>query len=446
MKILPLFTSLYLCCAVSAFAAPLYIFSGQGVTVVVLEADKDETHVSGEIRFGGGIHPFTATVRETEDAGTVDGHFTVDGVAKRFRATLDEDEETASLSMEGKSYQLAAVDAVPEMKPRKEEPAQDPPGESLQAALRLKRVNFPDVSMGGVAAYSMLVPESWNSQGKIEWPPVDDPYPQASIQVKGPGREKITILPAQHFSYLESANMPPQGNPSPQDIGQWLVATIRRTNPAVSAVELLSNKRHPEAEANARKNLNPGIENTIHTLTISYREEGVAMMEEIHLSYARYPPVGTQHVRSLNWSVFIVLCAAAPADDFDRVKSQVYAYANTLAPLPRWWNQMTQVRQQIINLRGQRIAEEIRRRGEFYNDMSDRQHAAFMQRMRSDDEVQRRRIQGIREVQDYQDSDGSRVELPFHYKHVFSDGKGNYHLSNTYQKPGESFQEIQAAE
>lgn len=443
MKISPLFVGLYLCWSATTPAAPLYIYSGEGVTVVVREANEDETRVSGEIRIGDASHPFTASVRETEDAGIVDGRFTTDGVEKCFRATLDEDEETALLAMDGKSYRLSAVNAIPEVRPV---PNDVTPDQSQEAKLSLKRLTFPDVSMGGVAAYGMLVPESWISQGKIEWPPVENPYPQASIQVKGPGREKITILPAQHFSYLESANMPPQGSPPPQDIGQWLVATIRRTNPEVSEVELLSNKRHPEAEANARKNLNPGIENSIHTVVIAYREDGVAMKEEINLSYARYQPVQTQHLRSLNWSVFITCCVAAPERSFDTVKPQVYAYAGTFAPLPKWWNQMMQVRQQIINMRGQRIAEEIRRRGEFYNDISDRQHAAFMQRMRSDDEVQRRRIQGIREVQDYQDSDGSRVELPFHYKHVFSDGKGNYHLSNTYQKPGEGFEEIQAAE
>jgi hypothetical protein len=127
--------------------------------------------------------------------------------------------------------------------------------------------------------------------------------------------------------------------------------------------------------------------------------------------------IGPVHVAlmiSLNWSVFITCCVAAPERRFDTVKPQVYAYAGTFTPLPKWWNQMMQVRQQIINMRGVRIAEEIRRRGEFYNDISDRQHAAFMQRMRSDDEVQRRRIQGIREVRDYRDSDGSRIELPFH--------------------------------
>lgn len=245
---------------------------------------------------------------------------------------------------------------------------------------------------------------------------------------------------------IQLANAAPQGSPPPEDLGQWFVATIRRTNPAVSKVRLISDRRHPEAEANARKTLNPGIQTSIHTVTIGYLEDGVAMKEEINVSYALFTPNVTRYVRVQNWSLFFYGCVAAPEENFERLKPQIYAYANTYAPLPKWWNQMMQARQQIINTRTDRINEEIRRRGELYNEMSDRQHAAFMNRMKSDDEIQRKRIQGIREVQDYRDADGSRVELPFHYKHVFSDGRGNYVMSNTYEKPGEGYQEIEAAE
>jgi hypothetical protein len=437
--------------AAVAAAEPLYIYSGEGVTVVVLAADEDEENVSGEIRYEAGAHPFTATVAETDEGTIVNGSFHAGGAAKRFRATVDEDEGTAMLVMDGKSYRLAGVDAIPEMRPGPKPHRAPSDGKAVvdanaAATVRLKRVSFPDVSMGGVPAYTMLIPEAWTAEGKIEWPPVDNPYPQPSIRIKGTGGEKITMIPVQHFGYVESANMAPQGTPPPPDIGQWLVETIRRTNPAVSDVKLVSNRRHPEAEANARKGLNPGIGISIHTVTITYEEEGVGMKEEINFGFSRYAPVVTQYIRTDNWSLFVYGCAAAPEESFERLKPQVYAYANTFAPLPRWWNQMMQARQEIINLRSDRIAGEIRRRGQFYSDMSDRQHAAFMSRTRSDDEIQRKRIQGIYEVQDYRDPDGSRVELPFHYKHVFSDGKGNYVMSNTYEKPGEGFQEIQAAE
>ena len=77
------------------------------------------------------------------------------------------------------------------------------------------------------------------------------------------------------------------------------------------------------------------------------------------------------------------------------------------------------------------VGEAIRRRAQVYNDISDSQIASWKNRMAAEDEMQRRTINTIREVEDYPSHDGGRVKLPSHYEYVYGDGKGNYLLTNT---------------
>ena len=440
----PWLLSLLLCGIASA--APLYIYSGDGPTVVVLAANEDEDELSGEIRLGNAVHPFTATVREAGDAEIVDGSFTADQVPRKFRATLREDAETVNLVMDGKTYRLAEVNAIPGSVPA-------PAAVGDPGSVRLKRISFNDINMGGVLAYTMLVPHDWTQEGHIEWSPADNPYPQSRIKVTGPNNEKVGSTPPLYFSYAETVNgsQAPLGTPPPQDVGQWLVGAVRQSNKDVSEVRLISSRRNLPREEQQRKSMTDagakiaaGTVMESRVITIAYVEKGIPMREEINLVYQAIP-MNTQYVRGASWNIFFEVIVAAPEKSFDRLRPQLYAYADSFTPVPQWWNQMMQARQEIINTRADRINEQIRRRGQMYSEMSDRQHAAYMSKMKQDDEAQRQRIQGIYEVQDYRDADGSRVELPFHYKHVFSDGQGNYVLSNTNEKPGGNFQEIEAA-
>lgn len=442
-----------------ATAAPLYIYTGDGITVVVLTSNEDGTRLSGELRLDKAVHPFTATVRETEDEEEiVDGSFTADGKARKFRASLDDDEEV-TLVMDGKTYRLTEVDELPVAPPPPpERPAMEekdkPAASTITAAgpVRLKKVTFNDVTMG-VPACTMLVPHDWTAEGRIEWPPVDNPFPQPTIRIVGPGNEKITYVPAMSLGYAESrdGSLPPKGTPAPENLGQWLVGYLQQNNKAVSQVRLIDSRRLPQIEEHLRKTresvggiTTPGSQEEYRLITIGYVEKGIPMREEINVYYVRMP-FNTAYVRSESWNLYFNACVAAAEKSFAQLRPQLYAYADSYAELPLWWTRKMEVRQQIINLRTARINEEIRRRGQMISEMSDRQHATYMANSKREDEAQRQRIQGIYEVQDYRDSDGSRVELPFHYKHVFSDGQGNYVLSNTYEKPGEAFQEIQAA-
>src|SRR5690606_31467794 len=103
--------------------------------------------------------------------------------------------------------------------------------------LALQRVEFPDINMGGVPAYAMLIPRGWRvDQGLIQW---SDNYPQRRIRVLGPDSEKIAFLPLMSFNYMESNVMAPHGTPPPERLGEWLVTYISKNNQEVSDVVLI---------------------------------------------------------------------------------------------------------------------------------------------------------------------------------------------------------------
>src|SRR5690606_27545966 len=147
-----------------------------------------------------------------------------------------------------------------------------------------------------------------------------------------------------------------------------------------------------------------------HIITYEYVEHGVRKREEARLAYAVLPPTVTSNMRAVLWTLSASSLVAARAERFAELHQGLLTLSGTCQALPKWWNQMMQARQEIIQQRHRDGMEAIRRRGEHYNQMSDAQFAAWKRWNKSDDEAQRRRIQGINEVTDYQDRNGQTVE------------------------------------
>ena len=76
--------------------------------------------------------------------------------------------------------------------------------------------------------------------------------------------------------------------------------------------------------------------------------------------------------------------------------------------------------------------------------LSDADYARYKQSTSSSNGAQRDRINAIYETSDYRDADGQVVNLPMHYKNVFSDGNGSYVLSDdSRDKPGELWKTLE---
>lgn len=337
--------------------------------------------------------------------------------------------------------------AKPSARPKAVAKANPAPG--APSTLRLKRHAFADVSMGILAAYTVMLPPGWSASGKVEWRPVGQvPFPQQIIEVTSPRQGRITLQPLSTFTYTESDLMGRQGVPAPQNIVQWLLEIAPKVDPNVRNVKLVRSSRDGKAEAWLKRmdtatGGGQGMQREIHSIVMEYDERSVRRREEVQITYVRFAPYVSNGLSSQTWSLAAGLSISAPVSTFAAQKPALINVARTLGPTPQWH---TQSQAAIAEMSRQRAAnnwEIIKARGRQISQLSDAQYEKYKRETRSSDAAQRARINGIYETDDFKDTNGNIVNLPMHYNHVFSDGKGNYVLSNNSRdKPGSSWKSI----
>lgn len=441
-----------------------FAYAGDGLTVIVTALDEDAGKVSGTIERNGQRFPFIGTLGSEGDCEVVTGTFTAGGKEFPFRTRQAPGSDQILFTTGNKTYRLlprgkADVPPPPQGLDLNPDPARrdgQPGGASLLNE-PLKRVVFRDLNMGGVVSHQMFIPLDWTHEGHIEWS-TDTYYPQTKVKATGPDGSRVTLMPAMTFTYTEVnpvpgfPQIPPQGEPPPQQLGEWVVSVIRQNSPGVSNVRLISDQRDPQAEAQTaeiNRQMRPdaqGETHQVHQITYSYDQNGKRFREQWLVSYYRMAPMVNENIRSITWALYPVVMITAPEATFEQARPRLMEIYGTFRHVPRWWVQMMELRSEIIAQRHRDVMDAIRRRGQMYDQMSDAQFRAYKEKTASEDRAQAQRIQSIYEVQDYRDRDGTLVELSIHPKHVFSDGRGNLILTNNYNdRPGSQWEEIRPA-
>lgn len=316
-------------------------------------------------------------------------------------------------------------------------------------AIRLKLHSFPDSSMGAPSAYTVILPPQWKAQGNVEWQPVGQAlFPQTKFDIRSPQDGRIRFQPPSHFSYMEAPGMAPQGTPAPANFPRWLVQAISATNRKVSNVKLVSSRRDSRAEAslaaiNRSVGGGNGMTNEVWLIVMDYTEAKVRKRQEAAITYTRFAPYLSQNMNSQMWSMAPSAAISAPINLFPALKAQLSRVANTVRPTPQWHVQSQNLIAEMSRQRSENNWAIIRERGRQIGQASDADYARFKKDMARGDAAQRQRINSINETDDFRDTTGSIVNLPMHYNHVFSDGKGNYVLSNNSgDRPGQQWKQI----
>jgi len=338
--------------------------------------------------------------------------------------------------------------------------AEEPP-----AQIKLRSVEFKDVNMGNVVAYTMLVPEGWKAEGHIEWSNERTPYPQRKIEVIADDNSRIHFLPAMPFAYSEATQLaideaaamglplliPRQsGEPPPKKLGEWLMTHIPKVDKRPKNLKLVEDNRDKATEeAIAKQSRAAGNAATtieIHTVKFTYELDGVPFTQEVNFTYFRNPTLETRNINMMSWMLFSNINVRAPSAKFDKVKPLLYASAQSLRSVPKWFTQSQMLIMEITRQNHAIGMEQIRQRGRFYDQISDDNFAAWKKSQAVGDAKQNDRINAINEVQDFRDANGLSVKLPIHYKHYYTDGKGNYLLSNaTGVPPGSEWTILESA-
>ena len=316
-------------------------------------------------------------------------------------------------------------------------------------ALRLKVHSFPDVSMGAPSAYTVILPPQWQAQGKVEWQPVGNvPFPKQMFEITSPQKGQISFEPSITFSYMEGPGITAQGVPAPANFPEWLPQAIAATNKKVSDIKLVSSRRDAKAEAftaelNRSSGGGSGMQTEIWILVMDYSEAKVRRRQETNVMYTRFEPYLSQNMNSQMWSIAPAFSISAPASQFAAQRPALLNVAGTVRATPQWHiasqSLISQMSRQQIAVNG----EAIRERGRKIGLISDADYAKWKKDTSGGDDAQRQRINTINETDDFKDTTGTIVNLPMHYNHVFSDGKGNYVLSNNSgDKPGAQWEPI----
>jgi hypothetical protein len=295
----------------------------------------------------------------------------------------------------------------------------------------------------------VLLPINWSAKGKIGWQPVGEvPFPQQMIEITSPQGGRISFEPPTTFSYMEGPGLPSQGVPPPANFPQWLAQAVAQTNPKISNVKLVSSRRDAKTEALGKKldratGGSGGMEREVHIIVMDYNEGKVRRRTELTVTYVRFAPYFSQNLNSQLWNISPLGSISAPVNQFAAQRQSLINVANTVRPTPQWHIQSQAVIAEMSRQRTANNWEIIKERGRQISQLSDADYAKYKKDMSGGDAAQRQRINSIYETDDFKDTNGNIVNLPMHYSHVFSDGKGNYVLSNNSQdKPGSQWKPI----
>ncbi len=464
MEFKPILFSLGLLSITALASPPLTELSGGGITLRVLTRSDDGVDVSGQWLRDGEIYPYSGTVSNQGNVETITGSYMIDQQDFDFTTKQAKGADIVLLETEGKVYQLKSSATSASASAPAASSAKPQPAPSAARAMKFRTAEFTDINMGNVVAYTMLVPEGWQAEGHIEWSQDQTPYPQRKIKVTGPDGSRIAWFPAMAFGYSQASPLalreaaasglpsviPAQsGTPRPRNLGAWLVEFLTLTNKEISQLTLVSDERDSAMEAALRKanaasgHTAPGSME-IHRITLQFLSEGVAMTEELNLTMSWNPPIVSRNMTFGNWMLFTNSSVRAPAATFARQKPLLYAAASSLRNVPQWWNQQQLLIMETTRNNHRIGMAEIAARGAQYSRLSDARHAEWKQQQRVSDSQQNDRINTINEVSDFRGSNGINVKLPIHYKHYYSDGQGNYMMSNgPAEPPGEGWSKLE---
>jgi hypothetical protein len=463
--------------AINSFSAaaqpvgePLMVLAGDGVRFVVLESEGDGGSMRGELRAGNNAYPFTA--KFDEDGEALTGSFNANGKTINLRGKQNIDDGGMVLSLNGKTYRLkvvegdspniagaaaqlvdAAAEAAPVAKPaaERDRPADKPAAANdasgLPAQLKLQTFTIRDVSMGNVVAATMLIPEGWRAQGNVEWRGQPTPYAQRNLYVKSPDGSEMEFPFAMTFQFVDATGQR-QGSPPPQDGGQWIADTISQRQ-GVSNVRIVSAKRDEKAEQRFVDSITRaggdmgGSSVTSWVVRATFDQNRTPMEEEVAFMMMIMPPQRMDGFFAVTWTVQMEVAWRGPRDRFEMNRPIFQMIHRSIRSDPRWYARSMEIRTQMLRQQTQNMIDALRQAADRYTQqLSQPQLDEWKQKNAADDEAQRSRINAIAETHDYADKDGTRVNVPIHYKSVFGDGKGNYVLTNDSYQPGGDFAEL----
>jgi PDZ domain-containing protein len=347
--------------------------------------------------------------------------------------------QEATLSI--KRAPLQAVPAPPAPEPPSTGQAKRPPG-----VLKLHKAGIRD-ELAGMDAYQLLVPEGWQADGGVLWRPDRPAVPaDITVRVRNPrGPEELAIFPSQLFNWsplLEQAI--PRGQ---KYLGCEVVRPVDGPLAALKAIVL------PRFRTELRDRLRIVAESELPRLAKaaapSYQQPGVPVNVRAGRIRIEYPAGDRQFQEDLTcvffavegpsgvmWAVDQITSARTERGKLDEERPLFETVLGSARPNLEWFDQYMAVSQILVQGANQtqaQVMERARIQRAASQHVSETIRSAYQARQATMDQVARNYDEkAVRGVQAYRNPlDGSRVEVPDQYEHVWTNPQGDYIYSNS---------------
>ncbi len=344
------------------------------------------------------------------------------------------------------------------------------------ARMVFEKVTLHDPGVNGMASHTLLKPKGWEVQGGPQWNPrAFRDFVHINLRVRsGDGRE-LALYPGGFYEdsdvYEIGARMGATGGrpkpgtvttdgivhmPLPESASDYVTQIVLPANrPQARSVRVINRSPLPEVEQQMRTLMEPVLQNAqrndaqlrqmganvettmsivAERIRIAYEEAGRSFEEEVWVlgsvqrsaqQMPNMPMVNTVH-----WIMTDPRGVRAPAGQLDQARPILEAISLSLQPNPRYTAVLMHLRHKINQQQLDALAKigEIDRRGQ--QEAWEIYQSGVKEQQASNDRLHESFNDYIRDVDDFQDVDGSSVKLPSLYSYVYSNGQGEYVLTN----------------
>ena len=328
-----------------------------------------------------------------------------------------------------------------------------------------------------MVAATVLVPTDWNVEGGLEWlPQLTNMSIAFDLKLTAPDGRQARFLPSFSFEFgnaqqnQQFQKMTPTGNgnlffPIPETPGAWVADMVRLfPAPGITDHRVVHEAPIPELTRQLQQQAAPimqmieqnnlrvrqmqaqyGIGYSFLThydtqawiVVSQYKENGKAFDETLIISWSASINYLNGEMSGGHWAISEMRSARGPAGTNYLADPQLATIFQSLQPAPQWSARMQQHWAKIA---------QIRQKGADDRNDSWREHNAKMQQIRSEtssiindgwaarQEVNSRNAERftdtITDVQAYETPDGEKVKLSSFYDDAYTNGHGEYILSN----------------
>lgn len=338
-------------------------------------------------------------------------------------------------------------------------------------ALRFRKFSYVDARGTGGEAFSLLIPADWQFEGGVNWV-FDNPTMPAHIafKVKNPGgREELEAFPTLAMFWTDNpmtTSMFPTGSRyygaevmpmvgAREALSKIVLPRYRGNLPGLRVVSIQPMPNLAKAVKGVSEQ--PGVQASIDAAKMrieyvkggtSIEEDIVAVVEGYTTSFQTFQGVFT----STPWFVSYTFSCKAAKGRLAENAVLFKTMTDSFRVNPQWFNTYNQ----IVTILVQNQLKFIRSMGELSryisqtsSEISDSMMQSYNERQKIYDRIGEKMSETIRgTAQYYNPIEGTQVELPNGYKHVWASGSGEYLLTdspgyNPNTESGKTWQELE---